>query len=868
MKRLIPIIILASSVALAELPSGYVEYTYLQGNGVDARVVTDYMPTPNYDTIKAVVEWPSGVFDHNQAIWCAREIGAVTTCTLFALKDGNNGYKYRFDYASSQVANLSPALATDVKYTITAEGRIFNSVGENGQTQSHNRFGKATDFTTGGPLVLFASYTLATDNNLGNWGRQRLYSFTVTRGGAVIHDFVPAVRTSDNRSGVYDKVGEGRFYPGEGTFIMGDLTSGVLAVSTSTDGIGSPSPAYGTQVGLSAGETRAVSCGATAVANAAGTATYTCIGWKLYDDNGTEVDHGTETSFTYTHPTPAAYRRLEWQWETDTYHRYVVPAGTAGNTPAEPYDSWATAANSIASAYAAPMLSGNPYVIHVAPGLYDQTAVLAVSRGNVEFRSDDGDGNLARETTILDGGFRSVADNVRTNGIFSISANAHGVTIRGLTLQNACSPTSGGGVRVASGARALTIDSCTLSNCQARLRSGNSNSYGGGVFFEGEVSGLGHLITNTLFHSCSSANYGGSIRLAKSRSAYGSRSEYLLIQDCAFVKSSVNKTGDPTSGYGYQMGGTISGPVWVERTRFDGASCSGSTCRGSFLHEGKYAVFDGCIFENSENVSLFAGGACTISNSVIRGNKGVFNFGDYGITLVGCIFTNQPAIGTYSGMGTAYVSLTMRNCLYAHNTQPLVVQGSSILDNCTIVSNYNNGIALTSGRTTTLRIRNCVVFGNRYQSYANNVNGPTSTGDFFYTQSSANRSDVSIVITNSYFEKGATVSLSNYQGAGAAVSLFSFDGSGSTATISQEANAAKDKLFVDWPNHNWRLQRKSPLREVGVRYSWMNAPAIDLDGNPRLTDKYGKAFASSALPDLGCYECQDVTPRATTIMAR
>ena len=133
MKRLLPIIILAST-SLAELPSGYVQYTYLQGNGTDARVVTDYTPTPNYDTIKAVVEWPSGAFDRNQAIWCARENGAVNTWTLFALKDGNNGYKYRFDYATSQAANLAPALATDVKYTITAEGRIFNSVGENGQT--------------------------------------------------------------------------------------------------------------------------------------------------------------------------------------------------------------------------------------------------------------------------------------------------------------------------------------------------------------------------------------------------------------------------------------------------------------------------------------------------------------------------------------------------------------------------------------------------------------------------------------------------------------------------------------------------------------------------------------------------------------
>ena len=866
MKRLLPIMILASS-ALAELPSGYVQYTYLQGNGEDARVVTDYMPTPNYDTIKTVVEWPSDTFTRNQAIWCARENGAVKTWTLFALKDGNNGYKYRFDYGSSQSAYLTPALATDVRYAITTEGRKLTSSGENGQSQAHDHT-KVADFTAGGPLVLFGSYTVATNNNLGNWGRQRLYSFTVTRGGAVIHDFVPAVRASDNRSGVYDKVAGGKFYPGEGTFTLGDPVEGALDVSASPIGIGSPSPAYGIVAQLSAGQTCAVSCGATTAVNAAGTASYTCTGWKLYDDDGTEVDHGTETSFTYTHPTPAAYRRLVWQWETDTYHRYVVPAGTAGNTPAEPYGSWATAANSIAAAYAAPMLSGNPYVIHVAPGVYEQTAALTVSRGNVEFRSDDGDGNLARETTILDGGFRSVADNVRTNGIFSISANAHGVTIRGLTLQNACSPTSGGGVRVASGARALTIDSCTLSNCQARLRSGNSNSYGGGVFFEGDVSGLGHRITNTLFHSCSSANYGGSIRVAKLRSAYGSRSDYLLIQDCAFVKSSVNKNGDTTSGYGYQMGGTISGPVWAERSRFDGASCSGSTCRGSFLHEGKYSIFDGCIFENSENVSLFAGGGCTISNSVIRGNKGVFNFGDYGITLVGCIFTNQPAIGTYSGMGTAYVSLTMRNCLYAYNTQPLVVQGSSILDNCTIVSNYNNGIALTSGRTTTLRIRNCVVFGNRYQSYASNVNGPTSTGDFFYTKSSANRSDVSITITNSYFEKGATVSLADYQGAGSAVSLFSLDGSGATTTISEEANAAKDKLFRDWTHGDWRLQRKSPLRDAGVILPWMTDGAIDLDGNPRLTDKFGKAFASSALPDLGCYECQDITPRATTIMAR
>ncbi len=60
----------------------------------------------------------------------------------------------------------------------------------------------------------------------------------------------------------------------------------------------------------------------------------------------------------------------------------------------------------------------------------------------------------------------------------------------------------------------------------------------------------------------------------------------------------------------------------------------------------------------------------------------------------------------------------------------------------------------------------------------------------------------------------------------------------------------------------------SPLREAGVRYSWMNAPATDLDGNPRLTDHFGKPFATAALPDLGCYECQDRITRGTTVLVQ
>ena len=99
-------------------------------------------------------------------------------------------------------------------------------------------------------------------------------------------------------------------------FQEGNHFDDVLEISGEPDGIGSPSPAYGSRSGLSAGDPVAVSCGATIVTDATETTRYSCMGWKLYDETNEVVSSGTETSFTYVHPTPAAYRRLEWLWET------------------------------------------------------------------------------------------------------------------------------------------------------------------------------------------------------------------------------------------------------------------------------------------------------------------------------------------------------------------------------------------------------------------------------------------------------------------------------------------------------------------------------------------------------------------------
>ena len=104
-----------------------------------------------------------------------------------------------------------------------------------------------------------------------------------------------------------------------------DLSDTMLVVSGAPEGIGSPAPWYGYICELSAGATRAVSCGEVPWKDATDGNKYSCVGWKLYDANGAVVGSGSGTSFTYTHPTPADYRWLEWQWrDTSTLGTFLL----------------------------------------------------------------------------------------------------------------------------------------------------------------------------------------------------------------------------------------------------------------------------------------------------------------------------------------------------------------------------------------------------------------------------------------------------------------------------------------------------------------------------------------------------------------
>ena len=217
---------LAASAALTKsaqadgIPDGYTEVEYIQGNGSNARIVTDYIPKPNLDKIEAVVEFPSSTLGANQVIWCARYGAQDTTWTLFVRNDS----KYRFDYGSpsSLSDTLSPALTEGVKYTVTAEGNEFRSFDANGQTHSFSP-AEVADFTAGGPLELFVSYNNGNpNNNLSSYGKHRLYSFKVWRSGKLLHYFVPCIRTSDSKAMLVDVYDNTTQLTVAGTFSAGE----------------------------------------------------------------------------------------------------------------------------------------------------------------------------------------------------------------------------------------------------------------------------------------------------------------------------------------------------------------------------------------------------------------------------------------------------------------------------------------------------------------------------------------------------------------------------------------------------------------------------------------------------------------------
>ena len=213
------------------LPAGYTQHTFIQGNATVSGssttsqnagyVLTDIYPDPAQDTIDAVMSIGEGL--STKELWCARTTATVATFSLLY----NAQKKIRFDYYDSYSKTSSQTYMPGDTVYIHVAGGTCSLTKAGGASENLTYANQPSFHATGGPLLFsaLASYSGSGYGSLaeGDYNNGRLYSFTITRNGAVRHDLVPCVRDSDGTPGLYDTAEGGKFYPGTGSFTMGAI---------------------------------------------------------------------------------------------------------------------------------------------------------------------------------------------------------------------------------------------------------------------------------------------------------------------------------------------------------------------------------------------------------------------------------------------------------------------------------------------------------------------------------------------------------------------------------------------------------------------------------------------------------------------
>ena len=323
----------AALAAKAATVSRFVEYVETDGSGSTPGeyVLLDYVPTAN-----SVVETDVAFLDLSQkhAVFCSRGDSGVNTFTLFYIND--NGL--RWDYNRS-IGQYQGGITAGARCTIRCsnQGLWLNG------TKSGSIVVSPQNYTPVSRMMLFAAYMAsppAVPSPSGVYAKMRLYSVKAwdDNGAALRVDLRPCV-DSNGVAALYDVVSGTIYYNLNAGKSLVASTVEVerpetlkFAISGYPEGVGASSPAQGTTVAVMGGESVPVSA-SDVWTNASATAAASFAGWKLYDDSGAVVSNGEERAFTYVHPDPAAYRRLEWQW--DASYKVTATAGANGSVSFE-----------------------------------------------------------------------------------------------------------------------------------------------------------------------------------------------------------------------------------------------------------------------------------------------------------------------------------------------------------------------------------------------------------------------------------------------------------------------------------------------------------------------------------------------------
>ncbi len=292
----------------------------------------------------------------------------------------------------------------------------------------------------------------------------------------------------------------------------------------------------------------------------------------------------------------------------------------------------------------------------------------------------------------------------------------------------------------------------------------------------------------------------------------------------------------------------VRGRIYVENCRFVGNQAEsgnyGNTVCVRERSGAAAAAFLGCSFE--EDQSTIPGNACTlamrsygnlVSNCTFKtcGKSGVIvsdsaNANAENSVIVNCVSLDAGAPFLVPIADRSYGGMTLRNCLIARGSGYGLVTGTgkTVIDNCTITGNKNAGIRVKAGTAdapSACTVRNTIAWNN---------NG--AKADLAFGEKDAAAPDST---TMAYTETTSSTG---------------WDGATSTA-----ASNAVNPLFRNATKGDYSLKRRTPHLDKGTILDWMTAETADLAGNPRVaTDGKPLAEDAAALPDLGCYENQDV----------
>ena len=190
----------AAHCASAALPDGYVELRAIQGDVAGAYIATGYIPKPNIDRVEAKFRIDVRT-DANSTLFCSR-IVTTTAINAWTVFSNLKTFGMRFDYLNNQ-DNFKTGFTNRQMVELSVSSNVV-TFADGSTLVSGNPYDP--DFTEAGSQMFLFGSNQDASTAVSNWGKDILYSFKVYRSGELIHDYVPAKRSSDGKIGLYDVV--------------------------------------------------------------------------------------------------------------------------------------------------------------------------------------------------------------------------------------------------------------------------------------------------------------------------------------------------------------------------------------------------------------------------------------------------------------------------------------------------------------------------------------------------------------------------------------------------------------------------------------------------------------------------------------